>query len=60
MDNHFGVYIEGGRIYVNSIAEYDDNSQMEMFNLLGQRVYENTLGNIHEMGFRLNGRVLIT
>jgi len=48
MDNHFGVYIEGGRIYVNSVAEYDDNSQVEIFNLLGQRVYENTLGNIHD------------
>jgi len=46
MDNHFGVYIEGDRIYVNSVAEYDDNSQVQIFNLLGQKVYENTLGNI--------------
>ena len=46
MDNHFGVYVEGDRVYVNSIAEYDYDSQVEIFNLLGQKIYENTLGNI--------------
>jgi len=46
MDNHFIVYVSNDRIYVSSIAEYNGNSQVEIFNLLGQKIYENTLKNI--------------
>jgi len=46
MDNHFIVYVSNGRIYMSSIAEYNGDSKVEIFNLLGQKIYENTLGDI--------------
>ena len=48
LDDHFVVYVNNNRIYLYSLAEFEPNTSVEIYNVLGQKVYEDVLVNIED------------
>ncbi len=45
-DKEFVVYVNNNRIYLSSIDEFEEETKVEIFNVLGEKVYNNHLGNV--------------
>ncbi|MCK5775829.1 MAG: T9SS type A sorting domain-containing protein, partial [Bacteroidales bacterium] len=46
LDYQFVVYVNNNRIYLYSLAEFDANTKVEIYNIVGQKVYEDVLANM--------------
>ena len=47
LENELIVFISNQKLYIEQIESFNPNSQVEIYDLLGQKLYENKLAHIN-------------